>query len=36
MDRLLAAWQEAVFALYLAEDKVEPASALRSDDIEVD
>ena len=24
MDRLRAAWQEAVFALYLAEDKIEP------------
>ena len=30
MDRLRAAWQEAVFALYLAEGKVEPTSALRS------
>jgi len=26
MDRLRAAWQEAVFALYLAERKVEPTS----------
>ena len=24
LDRLRAAWQEAVFALYLAEDKIEP------------
>ena len=24
LDRLEAAWQEAVFALYLAEDKIEP------------
>ena len=24
MDRLLVAWQEAVFALYLAEEKIEP------------
>ena len=24
MERLEAAWQEAVFALYLAEDKIEP------------
>ena len=24
MERLLVAWQEAVFALYLAEDKIEP------------
>jgi len=24
LDRLQAAWQEAVFALYLAEDKIEP------------
>ena len=24
MDQLLVAWQEAVFALYLAEDKIEP------------
>jgi hypothetical protein len=23
-ERLLVAWQEAVFALYLAEEKVEP------------
>ena len=27
MDRLLAVWHEAVLALYLAEDKVEPAKA---------
>ncbi len=25
LDRLHAAWQEAVFALYLAEDEIEPA-----------
>ena len=31
MDRPRAAWQEAVFALYLAEGKVEPTSAHRSD-----
>ena len=24
MERLLVAWQEAVFALYLAEEKIEP------------
>ena len=24
LERLEAAWQEAVFALYLAEDKIEP------------
>jgi hypothetical protein len=24
LERLRAAWQEAVFALYLAEDKIEP------------
>jgi len=27
MDRLLVAWQEAVFALYLAEGKIEPEVA---------
>ncbi|MDA1054502.1 MAG: hypothetical protein O3C40_29050 [Planctomycetota bacterium] len=24
LERLLAAWQDAVFALYLAEEKIEP------------
>ena len=29
MERLLVAWQDAVFALYLAEEKIEPELATR-------